>query len=436
LPVTAERCQEAVEQVLRSRTFARSDQLRAFLSYVCGKAIGGRADEIKEYLIGVEALGRPADYSPAEDSSVRRRAYELRQRLEQFYTSEMPEATVQIHIPRGSYAPVFLELGAAETQSADDRRDVAPPPAAPRLSRRTTVLTLAAVVLAGVLGAVLGFRSFQSLDPVVREVWGPLVAADSQTLICIAGNLYMEVRAAPFENQPLYSVPAEVYQPFRNQRPLAEGAELFMRPVDYGVAMGAVASVAIVAATLREARATYQVLTERTAPLASFRGRNVILLGDPSTSRAATYLLSRTTFTLVYGEAGTQLVIRDRRKPVGHPPAFSRSPEGTTGAAVTYGLITVLPSDGPNPTDKRTIIISGLSNAGVHGAAEFLASPERLRDLKMRLARQNHESFPPAYQVVVRCASNDTVLLSCEYAAHDTLSDHAETKALLRNGKE
>jgi hypothetical protein len=33
-------------------------------------------------------------------------------------------------------------------------------------------------------------------------------------------------------------------------------------------------------------------------------------------------------------------------------------------------------------------------------------------------AAEWYSGFPAAYQVVVRCASNDTLLLSAEYAAH------------------
>ena len=45
------------------------------------------------------------------------------------------------------------------------------------------------------------------------------------------------------------------------------------------------ASIGVVAwqwppSTMRLAGASYQILPERTAPLASFRGRNVILFGD------------------------------------------------------------------------------------------------------------------------------------------------------------
>ncbi len=62
----------ALQQVLQSNTFVRGDQLRNFLRYICEMELAGRATELSEYLVGVEALGRPAGYSTADDSSVRR----------------------------------------------------------------------------------------------------------------------------------------------------------------------------------------------------------------------------------------------------------------------------------------------------------------------------------------------------------------------------
>ena len=65
---------EALEEVLQSTTFVRSDQLRNFLRYICEMEIAGKASELCEFRIGIEAFGRPADYSPIEDGIVRRRA--------------------------------------------------------------------------------------------------------------------------------------------------------------------------------------------------------------------------------------------------------------------------------------------------------------------------------------------------------------------------
>ena len=95
-PLSQDQKRAALEQVLASESLARSEQLRSFLRYVCELEIAGRGKEINEYLIGVEALGRAPGYSPAEDSSVRSRAYELRQKLTRYYESENPTSTVRI----------------------------------------------------------------------------------------------------------------------------------------------------------------------------------------------------------------------------------------------------------------------------------------------------------------------------------------------------
>jgi hypothetical protein len=76
----AEEKREALNLVCQSQTFARSDRLKDLLRFVCEAEIEGHQENLKEYVIGIEALGRPQGYSPSEDSSVRSRAYELRRK--------------------------------------------------------------------------------------------------------------------------------------------------------------------------------------------------------------------------------------------------------------------------------------------------------------------------------------------------------------------
>ena len=97
----------ALEEVLGSTTFLRAAQVRNFLRYICEMELAGRGGALHEYLIGVEALGRPDAYSTEDDSSVRRRAYALRQKLEQVYAKELTGARVRIEVPKGSYVPRF-----------------------------------------------------------------------------------------------------------------------------------------------------------------------------------------------------------------------------------------------------------------------------------------------------------------------------------------
>src|SRR5262245_15460824 len=96
--VSGEQKRAALETVLHSHTFARADQLKSFLKYVCEMEMAGRGQELTEYLIGIEALGRPANYSPGDDSAVRNRAFALRKKLQEFYEHEQPDAAVRIEL--------------------------------------------------------------------------------------------------------------------------------------------------------------------------------------------------------------------------------------------------------------------------------------------------------------------------------------------------
>jgi hypothetical protein len=104
---------QALEQVLQSVTFLRASQVRNFLRYICEMELAGRGATLHEYLIGVEALGRPTAYSTDEDSSVRRRAYALRRKLDQVYATELAHARVRIDVPKGGYQPLFVRNDAA-----------------------------------------------------------------------------------------------------------------------------------------------------------------------------------------------------------------------------------------------------------------------------------------------------------------------------------
>ena len=186
--------------------------------------------------------------------------------------------------------------------------------------------------------------------------------------------------------------------------------------------LGALGAVAAAATSLHSLGVTVQILPERTAPLASFRNRNVILIGDPLISFAAAQLLRRARLTIVHDPATGRLVIRDQTKPPQDPPAFARRAAQSGNIAEVYGLLTVLPTDSAPGQDRRTLIVSGVSNVGVQGAMEFFSSPERLQRLKNRFLQDGLPGFPRSYQVVVRCTAQDGLPLSCEYSAHYVLT--------------
>src|SRR6266496_5916900 len=104
-----------LEAVLASGIFHRAPNLAQVLTYVCSKHFEGAAEQIKEYNIAVDALGRPADFDQKRDSIVRVEAHRLRKRLREYYEAEGAGHALHIDIPSGQYAPRFLPRVAPET---------------------------------------------------------------------------------------------------------------------------------------------------------------------------------------------------------------------------------------------------------------------------------------------------------------------------------
>ncbi|MCD2181850.1 hypothetical protein [Rhizobium sp. GN54] len=94
-----------VDEILSSRTFARSGRLRAFLDYVVECALAGKAGQLKGYTIGIDVFGRPVGFDAGSDPIVRVQAGKLRKLLDQYYDVEGARAPLRIRIPLGSYAP-------------------------------------------------------------------------------------------------------------------------------------------------------------------------------------------------------------------------------------------------------------------------------------------------------------------------------------------
>src|SRR6266851_4822549 len=123
-----------LEKVLSSQSFANSSQTSRLLRYVVERTLEGRADEIKENVLGVEVFGRQS-FDPRTDPIVRVEATRLRQKLAYYYESEGKQDTIRIVLPRGTYVPIL-------------EQQPAPPPAAQAFSRREKLAWSAAALFA------------------------------------------------------------------------------------------------------------------------------------------------------------------------------------------------------------------------------------------------------------------------------------------------
>src|SRR5580698_2072506 len=106
MPAPAEILQQ-MERVLAHSLFQKSPRLCRFLRYTVEMTLAGRADSLKEIVIGAEVFERGDSFDPQTDNVVRVNANRLRSKLAEYYQcSKLPDAVV-IALPRGGYVPLF-----------------------------------------------------------------------------------------------------------------------------------------------------------------------------------------------------------------------------------------------------------------------------------------------------------------------------------------
>ncbi len=101
-----------LEKILAHGLFVRSDRMGRFLRFAVEQTLDGKADELKEYLIGVEVFDRKDSYDPRVDPIVRVEARRLRSKLKAYYEGDGREDPVIFEFITGTYAPAIQQRNA------------------------------------------------------------------------------------------------------------------------------------------------------------------------------------------------------------------------------------------------------------------------------------------------------------------------------------
>src|SRR5579864_9269807 len=95
---------ETLDQLLASKTFSRSGQLKRLLIYLHEATDSADPSVWSETSIGVNAFGRK-DFNPKLDTIVRVEMRRLRQKLDEYYAVEGVESSLRLRLERNTYRP-------------------------------------------------------------------------------------------------------------------------------------------------------------------------------------------------------------------------------------------------------------------------------------------------------------------------------------------
>jgi hypothetical protein len=191
--------QAQLERMLDSESFRGAERSRTLLRFIVLEALEGRADRLKDYVLGAEALGRGDGFDPRTDPIARVEASRLRSRLDVYYATEGAGDAVRISLPKGRYAPVFewrVTVSPSIQPLSGEQATYAPTPIPSRwISSLSVGIAVAMAFFAGVGGWLLGRASDEPRSLEMRtEVMTPpttdaaslAISPDGRSLVFVA----------------------------------------------------------------------------------------------------------------------------------------------------------------------------------------------------------------------------------------------------------
>ena len=426
----ADQVRAELDRIVNSPVFRRSDRHARFLRFVCEETLNGESGQLNEYLIAHRVFDRGANYSPGEDSVVRRQAYTLRQKLQDYYNAEGKSDSVRIELPVGRYVPAFHfhEEATPPVEQPAESPTVAVPPATvsvpqPRRSYWKWAGLAAGAVGLLTVGWLAGTRSPRpvSLDPTFQRIWGPLLSPSEGSVICFSNALTAGIRRTdePFPENTLTRgilLKEDEADRIRRQFHLPEAGFFYINPTlahaKMGEAMGAVPLTTMFAKAGVPVRATQS----RYLNWQDFRRQNLVLLGHDEANQWLDPILSKLPFrqARTTSEKPRRIVITEP-KPGERAEFYPDYSRGQNPAVEDYALISFLSSiDGKH----GLALVNGVNTEGTMMALEYLTDPGSLRSLDSALRKldPNH-SGPWHFQVILHSELRDGVPAGIEVMA-------------------
>ncbi len=423
--VSEEEKRQALDRVMASRTFSRSDQLRSFLRYICEAEFQGRAQELNEYVLGVAALGRPSGYSPTEDSCVRSRAYELRNKLKSYYRLEAPDDPIQIEIRKGAYIPQFqriTEIRPAEppamTVATAELPTIAPPlpPARSRIRRQAGIAVLVAALIASPVASWYITHERAAARTVDPQAWTPEMTAFWKPFLNTVTPLVVSFEIRLFFYAPGTGLVVRDYQTNQvddlpGSKPLAGFRDRMaageLQPTSDYADFGAVHAAFLLGRLLSSQHSSVGVKHSGSLGWEDLWNSNVIFIGKPNLNPTIRYALRSTDFA--DDELG---IVRNLHPLPGEQPVYRSA--ATHGSGVKYAVITMLP--GPQ-SGHHIMILSGAGAELMWALAESVTDPTHVKDLVTHLRLPSGE-LPPAFQVLIQATFESNVPINVRYVTH------------------
>jgi len=374
---------QQIENIIKSHSLRGCESLGRLLQYLAKQALDHPDAPLKEYQIATEVYGRPENFDPQSDSTVRVQASRLRVKLSEYYAGEGAADPILVKIPKGSYHLVFESRPVAppsQPQSVPTTQTLpsAEPPPRSVVVETVSRMGIAVILLSAglmtsllVLGTVLWNRKSPDSTTVVPNVprasaslaafWRPFTSGVEEPWVIFSN--------AAFVGRP------ETGMRYYNSR--QDGKSVVY---DHYTGVGEVLAIH----ALDDAFGTLgrRILVKRGSlfTLDDVKNNNLIFVGSPSENLSLLDIAGMQEFVFQRVASGPRqgdLSIINKHPKSGEASSYLASP---SDAPLTedYSVVGLVPGI---ESGRYVMILAGTTTFGTQGAVEFVCRQESVEQL-------------------------------------------------------
>ena len=409
MDVAESEAREQIQRVVHSDLLRFSELQRRLLLYLADKSLSGQADQLKEYTIAVDALGKPESYDPRRDSTVRLQSGKLRQKIVEYYRTVGQSDPVVVDFPKGHFKLVFSRR---ETSEVGIPRHNSRRPLLVAWGAVTVALAAACIYMGVALIRNNAIRT-EAWPPALEQFWSPFLNRKELTLVCVGAPLFIHLQRMEF----LRNSDINTWEEAERTGLVGRLKRLFPgddpKPWPYFTGVGEAGGAFIIGNLLATGGLHLHFADSSQLTWNEIGEHNVVFVGPPKFISQIADLPVASDF-VIEGSG-----IRNLRPQPGEPPFLSDEfSDSQHENGRTHALISRL----PGLHGKGTILVlGGTWTGGTLSACQYVTLETHVRELINRVQRAPGQ-LPPYFQVVISAAVKGSTPVQTSYLLHHVLT--------------
>jgi hypothetical protein len=374
-----------IDCLITSHVLHGSESLCKLLRYLAEHALHHPGVPLKEYQIATEVFGRPADFDPQSDSTIRVQAGRLRMKLAEYYSSEGADDPIVVELPKGTYVLTFHQR--AHPPAREFLPEVVPE-VQPKARRPVIALS---VLLAAALAVIV---------ILVETRDKPAVGASVDMAPTVFRTFWGRFLSSPEEPWVIFSNGAFVGRPETGMRYFDAARDSRDLILDHYTGVGEVLAVHDLDRVFASLHRQMRVKRGSLFSLDDAKNNDLIFVGSPAENLTLRDIPSTQQFVFQRLESGPRkgdLAVVNLHPRAGEDKYLFGS-RSNTPLTEDYSVIALV--RGFNPS-QWVMILAGTTTLGTQAAVEFVCSENSLNDLLGRLSVSQTGEMKP-FEAVLR----------------------------------